>query len=75
MKGVVTINGTKRDCAIKMLRVAGRTSLNLPLIQSGASEDDKDSLLAEAALMSSFCHPNVVACYGQVCLRPPVFTQ
>nr|BAG55504.1 protein tyrosine kinase [Monosiga ovata] len=59
MRGDVVIDGEKFACAIKMLR-------------AGASEEDKDSLLAEATLMSTFNHPNVLCCYGQVSLTTPV---
>lgn len=39
--------------------------------QPGAIDDDKEALLAEAALVSGFDHPNVVSCLGQISIGDP----
>lgn len=44
------------------------TSIKIALktLKEGATDNDRDALLAEARLVSQFKHPNVVACFGQV---------
>ena len=39
--------------------------------QPGAIDDDKEALLAEAALVSGVDHPNVESCLGQISIGDP----
>lgn len=40
-------------------------------LKPNATEADKEALLAEAQLVSSFDHANVVKCYGQLSIGEP----